>query len=242
MDRSRADDAMTTYGLYLDHGPKRKKTMVHVIDLMGCVHNGPTTDQVLEETPAVIRDFLAFLADHGDPVDPVAPFDVRIAEEITEGQWLGQGIEVFGPDHDPVKPAELKRLVTRHGWIREATLELVGELSVRQLRAKPASGRPIGDILLHVMGADCGYLSSGLAIDRTMNRLNRDAEKGELDVREALAEGAELFAADLLAATPAQRSAVIPRGQSIGSVRRTLRRSLEHSWEHFQEIRTRLGA
>ncbi|MFI5392141.1 MAG: hypothetical protein ACHQY1_00235 [Myxococcota bacterium] len=233
---------MTTYGLYLDHGPKRKKTMVHVIDLMGCVHNGPTTDQVLEETPAVIRDFLAFLADHGDPVDPVAPFDVRIAEEITEGQWLGQGIEVFGPDHDPVKPAELKRLVTRHGWIREATLELVGELSVRQLRAKPASGRPIGDILLHVMGADCGYLSSGLAIDRTMNRLNRDAEKGELDVREALAEGAELFAADLLAATPAQRSAVIPRGQSIGSVRRTLRRSLEHSWEHFQEIRTRLGA
>ena len=191
----------------------------------------------------MIRDFLAFLADHGDPVDPAAPFDVRIAEEITEGQWLGQGIEVFGPDHDPVKPAELKRLVTRHGWIREATLELVGELSVRQLRAKPAKGgRPIGDILLHVMGADCGYLSSGLAINRTMNRLNRDAEKGELDVREALAEGAELFAADLLAATPAQRSAVIPRGQSIGSVRRTLRRSLEHGWEHFQEIRTRLGA
>ncbi len=75
-----------------------------------------------------------------------------------------------------------------------------------------------------------------------MNRLNRDAEKGELDVREALAEGAELFAADLLAATPAQRSAVIPRGQSIGSVRRTLRRALEHDWEHFQEIRTRLEA
>jgi predicted RNase H-like HicB family nuclease/uncharacterized damage-inducible protein DinB len=233
---------MTIYDLYLDHGPKRKKTMVHVIDLMGCVHNGPTTDQVLDETPEAISSFLAFLADHGDPVDPTAPFDVRIAEEITEGQWLGQGIEVFGPDHDPVKPAELKRLVTRHGWIREATLELVGELSVRQLRAKPGSGRPIGDILLHVMGADCGYLSSGLAINRTMNRLNRDAEKGELDVREALAEGAELFAADLLAATPAQRSAVIPRGQSIGSVRRTLRRALEHGWEHFQEIRTRLGA
>ena len=234
---------MTTYDLYLDHGPMRKKTMAHVIDLMGCVHNGPTTDQVLEETPEAIRGFLAFLADHGDPVDPAAPFDVRIEEEITEGQWLGQGIEVFGPDHDPVKPAELNRLVTRHGWIREATLELVGELSVRQLAAKPAKrGRPIGEILLHVMGADCGYLSSGLAINHTMNRLNRDAEKGELDVREALAEGAQLFAADLLAATPAQRSAVIPRGQSIGSVRRTLRRALEHGWEHFQEIRVRLEA
>ena len=231
---------MTTYDLYLDHGPKRKKTMVHVIDLMGCVHNGPTTDQVMDETPEAIRGFLAFLAGHGDPVDPAAPFHVRIAEEITEGQWLGQGIVVFGPDHDPVKPAELKRLVARHGWIREATLELVGELSVRQLAAKPAmGGRPIDEILLHVMGADCGYLSSGLAINRTMNRLNRDAEKGELDVREALAEGAQLFAADLLAATPAQRSAVVPRGQLIGSVRRTLRRALEHGWEHFQEIRAR---
>jgi len=233
---------MTTYGLYLDHGPKRKKTMVHVIDLMGCVHNGPTTDQVLEETPKAIRGFLSFLASHGDPRDPTAPFDVRIAEEITEGQWLGQGIVVFGPDHDPVKPAELKRLVTRHGWIRQATLDLVDGLSPRQLAAKPASGRPVGDILLHVMGADCGYLSSGLAVNRTMNRLNRDAEKGELDVREALADGADLFAADLLAATPAERSAVIPRGQMIGSVRRTLRRALEHGWEHFQEIRTRLEA
>jgi hypothetical protein len=28
----------------------------------------------------------------------------------------------------------------------------------------------------------------------------------------------------------------------IGSVRRTLRRALEHGWEHFQEIRTRLEA
>jgi hypothetical protein len=132
--------------------------------------------------------------------------------------------------------------LTRHGWIRQATLDLVDGLSPRQLAAKPASGRPVGDILLHVMGADCGYLSSGLAVNRTMNRLNRDAEKGELDVREALAEGADLFAADLLAATPAERSAVIPRGQMIGSVRRTLRRALEHGWEHFREIRTRLEA
>jgi len=233
---------MTTYGLYLDHGPKRKKTMVHVIDLLGCVHNGPTTDQVLDETPEAIRGFLSFLASHGDPRDPTAPFDVRIAEEITEGQWLGQGIVVFGPDHDPVKPAELKRLVTRHGLIRQATLDLVDGLSPRELAAKPTSGRPVGDILLHVMGADCGYLSSELAVNRTMNRLNRDAEKGELDVREDLADGADLFAADLLAATPAERSAVIPRGQMIGSARRTLRRALEHGWEHFQEIRTRLEA
>jgi uncharacterized damage-inducible protein DinB/predicted RNase H-like HicB family nuclease len=233
---------MTTYDLYLDHGPKRRTTMVHVIDLMGCMHNGPTTDEVLEETPDAIRGFLTFLATHGDTVDPAAPFDVRIAEEVTKGQMLGSGVEVFGPDHDPIKPAELKRLAARHGWIREALLNEVAPLDGATLRAKPARGRPIGEILQHVMGADCAYLSSGLRSNRELNAQARDAEKGELDIREALDEGAALFAADLLAATPAERSAVIPRGQLIGSVRRTMRRSLEHNWEHLVEIRTRLGS
>ena len=231
----------TTYGLYLDHGPKRRTTMVHVIDLMGCVANGPTTHGVLEATPGAVRGFLTFLAAHGDAVEPDAPFDVRIIEEITEGVWLGQGIAVFGPDRDPVKPAELDRLVERHGWIREATLAAVADLSASDLDAAPEHGRPLGGILQHVMGAEGSYLSSGLAANRRLNALSRSAENGEIDVREALAEGAELFAADLRAATPAQRKAVIQRGQSIGSVRRTLRRSLEHGWEHLQEIRTRLS-
>jgi predicted RNase H-like HicB family nuclease len=234
---------MTRYDLYLDHGPKRRTTMVHVIALMGCVHNGPTTDEVLEEMPDAIRGFLRFLAEHGDErADPDAPFTTRIAEEVTKGQMLGSGVEVFGPDHDPIKPAELKRLVTRHGWIREAMLKDVAALDGKALAAKPARGRPIGAILQHVMGADCSYLSSGLRSNRDLNALARDAEKGELDVREALDEGERLFAADLLATTPAERSAVIPRGQLIGSVRRTLRRSLEHNWEHLLEIRTRLGS
>jgi hypothetical protein len=32
------------YDLYLESGPKRKKTMVHVLDLLGCIVHGPTTD------------------------------------------------------------------------------------------------------------------------------------------------------------------------------------------------------
>ena len=40
--------APTTYRLYLDHGPKRKTTMVHVIDLMGCIANAATTEEALE--------------------------------------------------------------------------------------------------------------------------------------------------------------------------------------------------
>ena len=231
----------TTYRLYLDHGPKRKTTMVHVIGLMGCVANAGTTDEALEITPEAIRLFARFLASHGDAIDPDAPFETTIAEEITEGVWLGQGVVVFEPDHDPVSAKDVARLVERHGWIREATLDLVGGMSPKALAAKPAKGRPIAAILQHVYGADGGYLSSGLATNRAYNELGREAEAGEIDVREALAEGTRLFADDLRAATPAQRKAVIPRGQSIGSMNRTLRRALEHGWEHLREIERRLA-
>jgi uncharacterized damage-inducible protein DinB len=231
----------TTYRLYLDHGPKRKTTMVHVIDLMGCIANAGTTDEALEITPDAIRRFARFLAARGDAIDPDAPFETTIAEEVTEGVWLGQGVEVFGPDRDPVARRDLERLVERHGWIRGATLDLVGGLSPKDLAAKPSKGRPIAAILQHVYGADGGYLSSGLATNRAYNKLGREAEAGEVDVREALADGARLFADDLLAATPAQLKAVIPRGRSIGSVNRTLRRALEHGWEHLRELERRLG-
>jgi len=232
---------VTTYRLYLDHGPKRKTTMVHVIDLMGCIANAGTTEEALEATPDAIRRFARFLAARGDSIDPEAPFETTIAEEVTEGVWLGQGVAVFGPDRDPVSKEELATLLDRHAWIREATLDVVGDLSTKDLAAKLAKGRPITAILQHVYGADGGYLSSGLATNRAYNKLGRQAEAGEVDVREALAEGARLFAEDLGAATRAQREAVIPRGQSIGSVNRTLRRALEHGWEHLRELERRLG-
>ena len=233
--------APTTYRLYLDHGPKRKTTMVHVIDLMGCIANAATTEEALEQTPEAIRRYTRFLAARGEAVDPVAPFETTIAEEITEGVWLGQGVAVFEPDRDPVSRKELARLLDRHGWIRDATLDLVRDLIPKELTAKPTKGRPIAGILQHVYGADGGYLSSGLASNRAYNKLGREAESGEVDIREALAEGARLFAEDLHGATPAQLKAVIPRGQSIGSVNRTLRRALEHGWEHLRELERRLG-
>ena len=232
---------VATYRLYLDHGPKRKTTMVHVIDLMGCIANAGTTEEALELTPDAIRRFARFLAARGDGIDPDAPFETVIAEEVTEGPWLGQGVAIFGPDHDPVSPKQLAAMLARHAWIREATLDLVRDMTPAELAAEPAKGRPIGSILQHVLGADGGYLSNGLATNRTYNKLGRDAEAGDVDVREALTQGARLFAEDLRAASPAQRKAVIPRGRSIGSVNRTLRRALEHGWEHLRELERRLG-
>lgn len=35
---------MTEYLFYLESGPQKRKTMVHVLSLLGCVANGPTTE------------------------------------------------------------------------------------------------------------------------------------------------------------------------------------------------------
>ena len=46
---------MTEYALYLESGPKHKKTMVHVLGLLGCIAQGPTTEAALEAAPQAIR-------------------------------------------------------------------------------------------------------------------------------------------------------------------------------------------
>ncbi len=71
--------ASTTYALYLESGPKRRKTMAHALGLLGCVAIGPTTDEALANTPAAIQAYLRFLRRHGEPdaADPEAPFAIE---------------------------------------------------------------------------------------------------------------------------------------------------------------------
>ena len=76
---------MTIYKLYLESGPRRKKTMVHVLELLGCIANGPTTEVALKRTPEAIRQFLQFLARHGVAVDVDQEIRTEIAVHVTEG-------------------------------------------------------------------------------------------------------------------------------------------------------------
>ena len=233
---------MKRYDLFIEHGPMRKKTFVHVPGLMGCIAQGPTTDEALEATPNAIRGYARFLASHGERIVPEARFTVRIAEEITQDVWLGNGAAQISDDRKPLKASEVGALLDRYSWIREETLGLLEAMPSNALRRKPSRGRALEQILLHVMGAEASYVSTGLGVDRELNRAWRAAEKGELEPREAMVEAARRLDHRLRAATPAQLRAVIPHGKRFGSARRTIRRALEHGWEHYLEIRDRLGA
>ncbi len=50
-------------GLYLAWGPGRRKTLVHLLDLLGCLAVGPIPQESLAAIPDAIRSYLRFQLD-----------------------------------------------------------------------------------------------------------------------------------------------------------------------------------
>jgi hypothetical protein len=234
----------TTYALYLESGPKRRKTMVHALDLLGCVAIGPTTDAALAATPDAIRAYLRFLRRHGetDAPAPDAPFETRIATHITEGAWLGNGSPylIFAPDLTPLTDAELATCLRRVDWLCDDLAAWADAHPASQRVTAPAdSGRTSEAVLLHALAAQGAALAYALGGAPGFNALAREVERGERGVSEALVASAALVAEQARALTPEQRAAVrtLPSGQY--TLRKALRRILEHNWEHLLELERR---
>ena len=236
---------MTAHDLYLESGPRRRKTMVHVLDLLGCVAVGPTTEAALAATPEAIRAYRRFLHRHGEPVGhPDAPVASRVVEHVTEGDWLGNGSPylLFGPDLTPITDEETETYLRRFRWLREELAAWAASQADEELDAAPAGGgRPARAVLLHVLGATGGYLSAALGGAPGFGRVHGAAERGELGLADALHRTAELAADRVHVATPEQRVAgrELPGGRR--TLRQALRRMLEHDWEHLAELSRRPG-
>jgi uncharacterized damage-inducible protein DinB/predicted RNase H-like HicB family nuclease len=235
---------MTTYDLYLESGPRRRKTMVHALDLLGCVAVGPTTGDALAATPDAIRAYRRFLHRHGAPVEPDTPFETRVVEHVTEGEWLGNGSPylVFGPDLAPVTDEETETFLRRFGWLREELADWAEGRADEELDAPPAGGgRPARAVFLHVLGATGGYLSAALGGAPGFSAVHGAAERGELGLPEALRRQAAMAAGRVRATTPEERAAVRERPKDVRTLRKALRRMLEHDWEHLAELARRQG-
>jgi hypothetical protein len=235
---------MTVYDLHLESGPKRRKTMVHVLDLLGCVAMGPTTERAMEATPDAIRAYRRFLARHGEPGDADAPFETRVAAHVTEGDWLGNGSPylMFDRDYDPVTGAEVETYLGRfHGLVEELAGWAEGR-TTEQLAAVPeGGGRPARAVLLHLLGTPGAFLAAALGGAPGFSRVAGAAERGELDVPAALRRVDAMVADRVRATTPEERAAVRRRPKDERTVRKALRRTLEHSWEHLAELSRRPG-
>jgi predicted RNase H-like HicB family nuclease/uncharacterized damage-inducible protein DinB len=233
---------ITKYPLYLESGPRRQKTMVHVLDLLGCIAQGATTEAVLEATPEAIRAYLRFLQRHGEPFKPKGKLTIAIAEHVMEGSWLGNGDPTSGftPDFQPLTAKELKIYLERWGWLRTDLLQLMRDVPRRQMLAEPGKGRSLNRILEHIADGDGTYLRYLVGkVDNLSDALHA-IRQGPDDLPAALNRVWEIEHARLQVLTQKERKQQVKHGQVTWTARRALRRMLEHDWEHWLEIAERL--
>lgn len=232
------------YALYVESGPRKRKTMVHVLQLLGCAAQGPTTEDALAATPAAIQAYLRFLQKHGERVDPDAPAALSVAAHVMEGSWIGQGDPEpgFEPDFAPLPQDELDLHLRHLAWLRADLLDLLRGLPPEAMLAEGMpQGRPIFTILRHIAEAQCTYLRYTVGRVEGLLPAMKAVERGPEAVSKALAALWEVSSNRLAAMTPAEREQVIPHGHVQWTARRGLRRMLEHEWEHCQELSRRLA-
>lgn len=235
---------MTMYDLYLESGPMHKKTMVHVLSLPGCIANGPTTEAAVEATPEAIRAYLWFLKRHGESVQADGEIRTRVAEHFDRpAVFIGQGSPYidFGPDLEPMTPGEVREATARFHYMRETLAEWAESQTEEQLSAPPrGGGRTARSIVLHVLNGS-GYLTPVLGTFKGLSSLDRAVERGELSLAEAVRKVDAAVAERLPAATAEQRRAVMQRENHVRTLRKGVRRLLEHDWEHLYELARRPG-
>jgi predicted RNase H-like HicB family nuclease len=236
---------MKTYSLYLESGPKHMTTMVHVPELLGCIANGPTTDEAIAATPGAIRMYLRFLKRCGEGVDPKAEFKTKVVEHLdAAGQWLGNGspYATYPPDLEAVSERELDVLLRRFSAMREALASFAATASSRELeRGAKDSSRTSRSILMHVVSGPGSYLSPVVGGTKGFAATQGAVERNELSIAEGIRK-VGVMAVDVARGTTAeQRKAVIQRPKEVRTLRKALRRMLEHDWEHLAELSRRPG-
>ena len=233
---------MTDYALYVESGPRRRKTMVHVLDLLGCIAQGPTTEEAIEATPDAIRGYLRFLRKHGEAsAGPEAAFATAVAQHVMEGPFLGNGDPApgFPPDFQPLTADEMKVFLPRLSWLHADLLDVTRGLTHAQLVAEPAAGRTISGILDHVAGAEYAYLQTPLSKPEGMSKVLRAVREGP-DLLAALTIMWQMVEGRMAGAIAEERTQTVQHGQVAWTARRAMRRLLEHGWEHLLEISRRL--
>lgn len=230
------------YRLYLESGPRHRPTMVHVLDLLGCMAQGSTTEEALAATPQAIESYLAFLRRHGEHVsEGSSPISVVVTEHIKTGFFVGRGSPsiIFQPELTSIGAEEMGRYLRWLGWAREELLELAKGCGEEGLDAPTPGARTIREILEHVWQAEQWYIKS--LGPRPPARRCPDVFGKMEAVREVTRQR-------LGGLTEEERGAVFhapgpfsPSGNDPWTARKAIRRCLEHQWEHLLEVGRRLG-
>jgi len=234
---------MRPFKLYVESGPRRKKTMVHVLDLLGCIANGPTTEEALARTPAAIDNYRRFLSRHGAKVDVETAIRTEIAIHITEGIWLGNGDPslLFEPDLLPLIEQDGEEFIQRLEWMWAELVALVGGLNEGQVDEKPLpKGRSIRSIMEHILESEYAYMYA-FGRPEGLPALGSIVKKKEGTLLAWMAYVQSIEYERLRSLTWEERSEPFIHWKYTRTARKVMRRMLEHRWEHLMELQERLG-
>ena len=215
--------------------------MVHILELLGCVANGPTTEIALEKTPGEIRRFLQFLHRRGEEVDLDQEIETVVVEHITEGIWLGNGDPsiVFEPDLIPLELEEMELFIRRLEWMGQEMTSLLESLKEEELENKPERGRSLQSILDHILESEYSYMYAfgrpeGLPASGSI------VSKREGPILDWIVRVRAVEIEKLRSLSWEQRSEPFMHWKYTRTARKVMRRMLEHQWEHLREIEGRL--
>ena len=208
-----------------------------VADLPGCRAAAGSLRDAMDLLPVVVGDHLAWLAGHGESVDPSTPFEHEVIEE-TEAR----GEYTFAFDREAMARDEMETAIRHAGYAHADLLsQLNGLPDVVLDWVPPASSVKIDQIfpdvrsmrmmLEHLATVEANYYVGSLS-----------DEPGER-FEPSLAELHELSARRLQALSDATLGRLFvrtgPRGEMQWTARKVMRRIISHKRFHTREIEQR---
>jgi uncharacterized damage-inducible protein DinB/predicted RNase H-like HicB family nuclease len=234
---------MARYAAYLEwaeEGP----CMGHVLTLPGCTVRAAGRAQVLEALPEAIRAYHAWLRGHREAAPPdEEAVDLYIAGEVGGiGPFRpGDAAALFPPDREPLTDEEMEAVFRLMGYARADLLALAGNLDEDFLDWEPGPGSwTLRRVLRHVGNAEEWYVSR-LVLPEGLPAQWQDDEG--LPLWDFL-EMERRTALELLRALSARERAAVfyptawtHHPEEAWTLRKVLRRFLEHEREHTGQVR-----
>jgi len=212
-------------------------------DLPGCTVRTPSRAEALARLPAAIRDHLAWLRSHGEPVPPAGdPVEVEVAGESRGfGPFNpGDAAALFPPDRVPATPEEMEVYFRLMAHARADLLALVERLPDEQLDRQPdAESFSIRRILRHIGNAEEWYVSRLVPPETLPSEWEHD---DELPILEFLAMEHRTAVDRLRRLTAEERVTVVypthwtDHPDEPWTARKALRRAVEHEREHTGQV------
>lgn len=231
-------DAPTTYDAYLEI-EQSGRCIARIPDLTGCLASGASEAAALAALSAAIPGYFAWLKRHDDYTPDVhGPWQIIPREIFRTSMDGNHEVNVFLPwDDQPVNEEDLDWGLSLLQWAAEDLAALVRGQPEGALDRRPAAGRQsIRELLTHQARSQLWYVTR---LDDPP--IPPPMELGPGDPAAQLLQVASASAARLRAASKEQRATFHDLQGERWSLRKILRRGVEHAREHTEQVRALLG-